>query len=54
MTSPVLEAQLGDDLLHLVHLDLRSRWELRRLQRPYVIGVRQIEEIKTWGGNVRR
>lgn len=43
---PVLEAQLGNDLLHLVNLCFRCCWELGKVQVPDVIGVGQVEDVE--------
>lgn len=52
--QPVFEAELGDDLLHLVHLTLRGRWALGRIQSPNVVGVRQVDDVETWRGHERQ
>lgn len=44
---PVFEAELGHDLLHLVHLCLGGRQVLRRIQSPYVISIWQVDDIET-------
>lgn len=43
---PVLEAQLGNNLLHLVNLCFRCCWELGRVQGPDVIGVGQVDDVE--------
>lgn len=44
---PVLEAQLGNDLLHLVNLYFRRCWKLWRVQGPDVISVGQVDDVET-------